>query len=134
MLAGLKAMRTDGTIENVSLGMNAHRKHMGRWTPSVIIDLIDAVPEGTIDSALLAYGWNLLCQDGLEVMVKCQQAGIAVHIAGTFGGDALYLCVRLLHGAFRHRHAVVDLNLGGNVGAQRTKVVAVDNHFVAACR
>ena len=87
MLAGLKAMRTDGTIENVSLGMNAHRKHMGRWTPSVIIDLIDAVPEGTIDSALLAYGWNLLCQDGLEVMVKCQQAGIAVHIAGTFGGE-----------------------------------------------
>lgn len=39
MLAGLRAMRADGTIENVSLGMNAHRKHMGRWQPSVITDL-----------------------------------------------------------------------------------------------
>lgn len=87
MLAGLAALRADGTIDNVSLGMNAHRKHMGGWEPSVIIDLIEAAPEGTIDSALLAYGWNLLCQDGLEVMECCQKHGIRVHIAGTMGGE-----------------------------------------------
>ena len=53
----------------------------------MITDLIDAAPAGTIDSALLAYGWNLLCFDALEVMVGCQRAGVKVHVAGTFGGD-----------------------------------------------
>jgi aryl-alcohol dehydrogenase-like predicted oxidoreductase len=93
MLAGLTALRDDGTIQSISLGMNAHMGHRdslqgkGTWSPSVITDILDAAPEGTIDSALLAYGWTLLCHDALEVMVGCQRAGVHVHVAGTFGGD-----------------------------------------------
>ena len=62
MLAGLAALRHDGVIRNVSLGMNAHRQHRtvehgpSSWTPEVITDFIDAAPDGTFDSALLAYG------------------------------------------------------------------------------
>ena len=59
----------------------------GRWTPSVITDLIEAAPAGTIDSALLAYGWNLLCHDALEVMECCERHGVRVHSAGTLGGE-----------------------------------------------
>lgn len=62
MLAGLAALRRDGVIRNVSLGMNAHGQHRtvehgpSSWTPDVITDFINAAPEGTFDSALLAYG------------------------------------------------------------------------------
>lgn len=93
MLAGMRALRDDGLIKRVSLGMNAHRGHRdslkgkGTWSPSVITDIIDAAPTGTIDSALLAYGFNLLCHDALEVIAGCQRAGVKVHVAGTFGGD-----------------------------------------------
>eukprot|EP01043_Picozoa_sp_COSAG02_P013970 COSAG02_NODE_567_length_20212_cov_18.927460_4_plen_290_part_00 len=93
MLAGLRALRDDGLIKRVSLGMNAHRGHRdslkgkGTWSPSVITDIIDAAPTGTIDSVLLAYGFNLLCHDALEVIAGCQRAGVKVHVAGTFGGD-----------------------------------------------
>ena len=115
MLAGLRALRADGTIRCVSLGMNAHAKvrktlswprswanfslvscipagmrgptcifwanltsfslkhnltrgGAGGWTPRVITEFIEAAPSGTFDSCLLAYGWNLLNQDALEVL------------------------------------------------------------------
>ena len=61
MLAGLRALRKDGQIQKVSLGMNSHRQHRaphsedGLWTPEVITDFIEAAPKGTFDSALLAY-------------------------------------------------------------------------------
>jgi hypothetical protein len=51
-----------GAIANVSLGMNAHRQHRtvaqgpASWTPAVINDFVEAAPEGTFSSALLAYG------------------------------------------------------------------------------
>eukprot|EP01052_Picozoa_sp_SAG31_P042624 SAG31_NODE_6829_length_1875_cov_4.819820_2_plen_321_part_00 len=92
MLAGLAALKADGAIHNISLGMNAHRGHRtvvggdASWTPAVIIDFIEAAPEGLFDSALLAYGWNLLNQDAYEVMAVCAQNGISVHLAGIFGG------------------------------------------------
>ena len=34
-----------------------------RVIAAMIIDLIRAVPPGTFDSCLLAYGWNLITQD-----------------------------------------------------------------------
>jgi D-threo-aldose 1-dehydrogenase len=91
MLAGLRALRADGDIRHVSLGMNAHPgiglDGNGGWTPDVITAFIEAAPPGTFDSALLAYGWSLLAQDGLEVLLCCQRAGISVHLAGVFGGS-----------------------------------------------
>ena len=62
MLAGLVALKHDGAIKNVSLGMNAHRQHRtvahgeSSWTAEVITDFIAAADPGTFDSALLAYG------------------------------------------------------------------------------
>jgi hypothetical protein len=32
-----------------------------------------SVPSGTFDSALIAYGWNLLSQDGFEVYEECHR-------------------------------------------------------------
>jgi hypothetical protein len=46
------------------------------WTPDVIIDLIRAVPANTIDSALLAYSWNLFTQDGWPVLEECDLKSI----------------------------------------------------------
>ena len=60
-LPNLRALRKDGQIQKVSLGMNSHRQHRaphsedGLWTPEVITDFIEAAPPGTFDSALLAY-------------------------------------------------------------------------------
>eukprot|EP01043_Picozoa_sp_COSAG02_P024755 COSAG02_NODE_1365_length_13037_cov_4.315659_1_plen_616_part_00 len=92
MLAGLRALRRDGMITEVSLGMNAHlglQNPTGGWTPSVIIDFIRAAPPGTFDTALLAYGWNLCSQDAFEVMAVCEEYGIAVHLGGIFGGTTI---------------------------------------------
>lgn len=92
MLAGMRALRRDGTIAEVSLGMNAHfglENPTGTWTPSVVIDFIKAAPPGTFDTALLAYGWNLCSQDAFEVMAVCEECGIAVHLGGIFGGTTI---------------------------------------------
>ena len=44
--------------------------------------------QGTFDSALIAYGWNLENQSALPVFVECQARGIEINIAGAlyFGG------------------------------------------------
>jgi hypothetical protein len=46
------------------------------------------VCQGTFDSALIAYGWNLENQSALPVFVECQAQGIEINIAGAlyFGG------------------------------------------------
>ena len=41
-------------------------------------------PLGSFDSALLAYGYNLFNQDGVEILEECEARGIAVHVAGAF--------------------------------------------------
>ena len=120
----------------VSLGMNAHRgpraslKGKGSWSPSVITDLIDAAPAGTIDSALLAYGWNLLCFDALEVMVGCQRAGVKVHVAGTFGGD-LYSIFRPV-GAAQEAKVAAWQSLADEHGVSLA-AVAIHFAFLPAC-
>merc|ERR1712232_229763 len=57
--------------------------------PDEIIRLVRAVPKGTLDSAMLAGGWNLLCQDGWECLVECQKHGVDVHVAGVFASGLL---------------------------------------------
>lgn len=95
------ALREQGVLSGVSIGANsnAYNKefygtvghHQG--VPDEIVRLIQGAPAGAFDSALLAGGWNLLNQAGTPVMVECQRAGIAVHVAGVFntgllvGGD-----------------------------------------------
>jgi len=93
LIAGLRELREQGKIEQVSFGMNANVDHKvitpnaggaetTAWTPAMIIDMIRAVPEGTFDSCLLAYGWNLIGQDAWPVMEECAKHGIKVHVAG----------------------------------------------------
>lgn len=136
MLAGLRALRDDGAIKRISLGMNAHRGHRdslegkGTWSPSVITDLIDAAPTDTIDTVLLAYGWNLLCHDALEVMTRCQQAGVKVHVAGTFGGD-LYSIFRPV-GPDQKAKVAAWQCLADEHGVS-LPAVAIDFAFLPAC-
>jgi D-threo-aldose 1-dehydrogenase len=97
----LVALRENGTLRGVSIGANSNSyntefhgtagHHQG--VPDEIIRLIQTAPEGSFDSALLAGGWNLLNQAGMPVMMECQRASVAVHVAGVFntgllvGGD-----------------------------------------------
>jgi D-threo-aldose 1-dehydrogenase len=46
-------------------------------------------PDGTFDSALLAGGWNLLSQAGLECFAECEARGVDVHVAGVFASGLL---------------------------------------------
>jgi hypothetical protein len=40
-----------------------------------ILRLLREAPAATFDNIMLAHGWNLLCQDGLEVMKECAAQG-----------------------------------------------------------
>ena len=55
MLAGLRALRAAGRIDQVSLGMNM-------VVAPQILRLLREAPPGTFDNIMLAHGWNLLCQ------------------------------------------------------------------------
>eukprot|EP01052_Picozoa_sp_SAG31_P054508 SAG31_NODE_14548_length_800_cov_0.880171_3_plen_71_part_01 len=49
-----------------------------------ILRLLREAPLGTFDNIMLAHGWNLLCQDGMEVVKECTTQGITIHNAGVF--------------------------------------------------
>ena len=89
MLAGLRALRRAGRIDQVSLGMNM-------VVAPQILRLLREAPDGTFDNIMLAHGWNLLCQDGLEVVQECIARGIEIHNAGVYcsgllvGGDTYF--------------------------------------------
>jgi D-threo-aldose 1-dehydrogenase len=77
MCAGLRELRSAGSICHVSLGMNCNREpHQG--APEEVIRLLCGCPAGTFDSALLAGGWNLLCTDGMACLEDCQRLGVPV--------------------------------------------------------
>lgn len=106
-LAGLRALRESGRISQVSLGMNCSGTNADRGGEYVcllhrlcayltclpgglafsekraenILRLIREAPDGTFDSALLAYGYNLFSQEALPVLAECEARGIEVHIA-----------------------------------------------------
>jgi len=92
MCTGLRDLREQGVIQKASIGMNCNKEaHMGK--PDQILRLITGAEAGTFDCALLAGGWNLLNQDGMQCFLECQNQGIAVQVAGVFcsgllvGGD-----------------------------------------------
>ena len=85
MVAGLSALRAEGAIAHVGLGMNCNREgHMG--APEEVVRLVNGAAPETFDSALLAGGWNLLSQAGLPCYSVCEARGVAVHVAGFASG------------------------------------------------
>lgn len=77
MMQALRRMRAEGTIAHVGLGMNCNLEaHQG--VPDEVLRLIRSCEVGTFDSALLAGGWNLLCQTGLPCLIECQRRGVEV--------------------------------------------------------
>lgn len=103
MIHGLRSLRDEGTIQEVSLGMNANGERPGsavrptaipgscsiNTEPEQILRLIRRAPADTFDSALISGGWNLLNQDAYEVFVECEARGIEVHNAGVFAGGII---------------------------------------------
>lgn len=103
MIEGLRSLRDEGAILEVSLGMNANGDRPGsaarpggvagssptNTEPAQILRLIRRAPADTFDSALVSGGWNLLNQDAYEVFVECEARGIAVHNAGVFAGGII---------------------------------------------
>ena len=106
MVEALVAMRTSGTISQVSLRMNSNvERGPGRefalppsltaGRPAEIERLVAAAPAGTFDDALLAGGWTLLTQAALPAMVACQQRGVPVAVAGIFATGLLTDCPKV---------------------------------------
>ena len=60
--------------------------------PAYILRLLRRAPARSFDTALLAGGWNLLNFEGAEVLQECEHRGVAVHLAGVFGGTG-QVCV-----------------------------------------
>ena len=80
-LAELRAMRQDGTIAEVSLGMNCNQEaHQG--VPDEILRLVSNAPR-PFDTALLAGGWNLLSQAGQACFEECDAAASGTSLASS---------------------------------------------------
>ena len=97
MLAGLRALRSDGLISEVSLGMNAHvglENPTGQWTPSVIVDFIKAAPPNTFDTALLAceYCTTPLCPASVGGWRITVDPRCVLQMAGTFVPKMRWRC------------------------------------------
>lgn len=92
ILAGLSALRAEGTIEEVSLGLNA-------FDPAIVQGhrrLFERPVAGAVQSVLLAGGFNLLNQNALPLLEEAEARGVEVHMAGVFssgllaGGSTVY--------------------------------------------
>eukprot|EP00933_Yihiella_yeosuensis_P026794 TRINITY_DN20820_c0_g1_i1.p1 TRINITY_DN20820_c0_g1~~TRINITY_DN20820_c0_g1_i1.p1 ORF type:complete len:372 (-),score=76.94 TRINITY_DN20820_c0_g1_i1:104-1219(-) len=106
MCEALRQLRSgsDGVIQKVGLGMNCNKEaHLG--VPEEIIRLLRGAETGTFDSALLAGGWNLLCQVGLPCYSECERLGVEVHVAGVFASGLLVQS----GGTYAYREAPVDM-------------------------
>ena len=79
-VAELVKLRDDGSIREVSLGMN---------DASFVRRMLEDNPPGTFDSVMMAGSWNLLDQDGEDVLAECERRGVAVHNAGIFASGLL---------------------------------------------
>ena len=76
----LRALRDAGRIGEVSLGMNDAK---------YVLRMIRESEPGTFDAIMMAGSWNLLDQDGLAVLLECQQRNIKVYNAGIFASGLL---------------------------------------------
>mmetsp|Transcript_31128 Transcript_31128/g.43144 ORF Transcript_31128/g.43144 Transcript_31128/m.43144 type:complete len:384 (-) Transcript_31128:370-1521(-) len=79
-ISELVKLRQEGKIKDVSLGMN---------DPGAILAVLREFPPGTINSVMVAGCWNLLDQNGAELLLECQRRGIQVHNAGIFASGLL---------------------------------------------
>lgn len=80
-LEALLALREEGAITGVSLGLNE---------PAWALRFLSRYPRGTFQSVMLAGCWQLLDQTGLPVLRACAQLGVDVHLAGVFGAGLLW--------------------------------------------
>ena len=62
-------LRQRGEIKEVSLGMNS---------ADYLLRYVQQYPEGTFDNIMMAGCWNLIDQDGYELLVACQERCIKV--------------------------------------------------------
>lgn len=73
-------LRKEGKIGNVSLGMNSS-EFLSRF--------VKKYPAGTFDNIMMAGCWNLIDQDGYELLVECQNKNIKVTNVGIFASGLL---------------------------------------------
>jgi len=81
---GIEAMvqlRAEGKINEVSMGMNSSE---------YLLKFIRKYPKGTFDNIMMAGCFNLIDQDGLELLQECQARGIKVTNVGIFASGALW--------------------------------------------
>lgn len=84
------------------LGLKLPAAGNGRDNRSdAITRLMRDAPAGSFDSALLAGGWNLLNQEGLEAFAEAEKRGIEVHNAAIFASGLLAGGVTYLYSADR---------------------------------
>ena len=79
-LEALFQLKNEKTIERVSVGTADVRR---------LQKLVEKY-ENQLDNVMLASKWNLLDQEGLELLQACAKRHITVHIAGAFAGGALW--------------------------------------------
>ena len=73
-------LRRDGVIGEVSLGLNSSE---------FLLRFIKKYPAGTFDNIMMAGCWNLIDQDGYELLVECQERNIKVKNVGIFAAGLL---------------------------------------------
>ena len=86
----LANMKSRGEVPSISLGMNdssAALTLLREWPRSVAA--ADERRRSPLDNVMLAGRWNLLNQNGIDVLIECQRQGIEVHNAGIFASGLL---------------------------------------------
>merc|ERR1719330_1974613 len=74
-------LRSKGLVAEIGLGMGS---------VEYALRFLRKYPAGTFDSLMLACSWNLLDQDGLEVLRECQRLGVRVQNVGIFASGILW--------------------------------------------
>ena len=73
-------LRRKGEIGEVSLGMNSS---------DFLFRYVRKYPPGTFDNIMMAGCWNLIDQDGYDLLVECQKTNIKVTNVGIFASGLL---------------------------------------------
>ena len=85
MLRGLVDLRENSEIEEVSLGLQCH----DAASVMSMLPLLCRPAVGTVQSALIAGGYNLLNQEALPMLIEAEKRGIEIHNAGVFSSGLL---------------------------------------------
>lgn len=81
---GIDAMvqlRREGKVKEISLGFNK---------AEYLLKFLRRYPKGTFDTLMSAGSFNLIDQDGLELLQECQRLGIKVTNVGIFASGILW--------------------------------------------